>query len=78
MFRNSISEKITSSVVRKTTSVGLLVAGVAATSPLLRAYTTCTAAEWDYCLNFCNGYADSYWVYCIVSADPPYWACGCT
>jgi hypothetical protein len=61
MFRNPISGKLTGSAVRKTTSVGLLVAGVVATSPFSRGGTTCTAAEAQLCMEFCGQLLD----YCV-------------
>jgi len=74
MFRNSISTTISGSAVRKTASVGLLVAGVVATSPFLRGTTGCTEWEFQQCMADCGGQLPEF---CVVGNNG-LWYCHCS
>jgi hypothetical protein len=66
MFRNPSSTKVSGSVVRKVSSVGLLVAGAVGTSPWLRASGACTSGEIIACWTSCA----EVWLYssvCFIS-----------
>jgi hypothetical protein len=76
MFRNSISTTVSGSVVRKASSVGLLVAGAVGTSPWLRASGPCTDGAYAACQIQCD-VNDQDVNFCWVGNSGTVW-CDCT
>jgi hypothetical protein len=76
MFRNSISTTVGGPVVRKVSSVGLLVAGAVGTSPWLRATAPCTSSEYSLCELVCADYGYDL-DFCAVGNNGAVY-CGCS